>query len=186
MAETLNSLIDLTLGNVPDINLSENQELYEAFLKIHQAIEIIVDYYDEVGGLYVTIGDPQTITGEKTFNAATIFSDLATFNAAIAANGNITIADAINIILDTTTGTKIGTATSQKLGFWNAAPVVQPAAALQAALTNSTGGTQDGTLAAVAGSGADAAINDNFTDIHALLNEIRTALVAVGIIKGSA
>jgi hypothetical protein len=30
-----------------------------------------------------------------------------------------------NIILDTTTGTKIGTATSQKLGFYNATPVVQ-------------------------------------------------------------
>jgi hypothetical protein len=30
-----------------------------------------------------------------------------------------------NIVLDTTTGTKIGTATDQKLGFWNATPVVQ-------------------------------------------------------------
>jgi hypothetical protein len=30
-----------------------------------------------------------------------------------------------NIITDTTTGTKIGTGTTQKLGFWNATPVVQ-------------------------------------------------------------
>ena len=30
-----------------------------------------------------------------------------------------------NIVTDTTTGTKIGTATGQKLGFWNATPVVQ-------------------------------------------------------------
>ncbi|MHC4945761.1 MAG: hypothetical protein ACYTG7_22345 [Planctomycetota bacterium] len=32
---------------------------------------------------------------------------------------------AVNIITDTTTGTKIGTATNQKIGFFNATPVVQ-------------------------------------------------------------
>ena len=31
-----------------------------------------------------------------------------------------------NIITDTSTGTKIGTATSQKLGFFNASPIIQP------------------------------------------------------------
>lgn len=31
-----------------------------------------------------------------------------------------------NIILDTATGTKIGTGTTQKLGFWNATPIVKP------------------------------------------------------------
>ena len=36
-----------------------------------------------------------------------------------------TIADGTNIALGGTTGTKIGTATSQKLGFFNSAPVVQ-------------------------------------------------------------
>lgn len=35
------------------------------------------------------------------------------------------IADATNIDLGSTTGTKIGTATTQKLGFFNAAPVTQ-------------------------------------------------------------
>lgn len=39
----------------------------------------------------------------------------------------VTLADAGNIVLGTTTGTKIGTATTQKLGFWNATPVAQPA-----------------------------------------------------------
>jgi len=37
---------------------------------------------------------------------------------AIAANGR-------DFVLDTTTGSKIGTSTSQKLGFWNATPVTQ-------------------------------------------------------------
>ena len=42
--------------------------------------------------------------------------------------GNFNVFDAKNIILGTTTGTKIGTSTSQKIGFWNATPVVQPTA----------------------------------------------------------
>ena len=35
--------------------------------------------------------------------------------------------NATNLSTDTTTGTKIGTATTQKLGFFNATPIVQPA-----------------------------------------------------------
>jgi hypothetical protein len=42
------------------------------------------------------------------------------------------LADAGNISVGTTTGTKIGTATTQKLGFYNATPVVQPAAVADA------------------------------------------------------
>lgn len=41
--------------------------------------------------------------------------------------GNLILADARNIEVDTTTGTKIGTATNQKIGFFNATPIVQPA-----------------------------------------------------------
>lgn len=40
-------------------------------------------------------------------------------------SGHGNIADAKNLILGSTTGTKIGTATTQKLGFWNATPVVK-------------------------------------------------------------
>ncbi len=38
----------------------------------------------------------------------------------------ITMGDAKNIIFNATTGTKIGTATTQKFAFWNSTPVVQP------------------------------------------------------------
>ena len=41
--------------------------------------------------------------------------------------------DGANIAVNTTTGTKIGTATAQKLGFWAADPVIQQASADQAA-----------------------------------------------------
>ena len=51
--------------------------------------------------------------------------------------GDLTMADAKNVVINTTTGTKIGTGTNQKLGFWNAAPVIRPTA-LTTALTQIT------------------------------------------------
>lgn len=38
-----------------------------------------------------------------------------------------------NVQTDTTTGTRIGTAADQKIGFWNAVPIVQPTTAVSAA-----------------------------------------------------
>jgi hypothetical protein len=104
----------------------------------------------------------------------------------ITSDGVLQIADAGNVSVGTTTGTKIGTSTSQRLGFYNATPIVQPSGANQAALTNSTGGTADGTLSAVSGTGDDADINNNFTELHRLVSEIRTALVNLGLMKGAA
>jgi len=57
---------------------------------------------------------------------------------ALASGRNFTMA-AANFITDTTTGTKIGTATGQKFSFWNATPVIQPTAVVDAA----GGGTID-------------------------------------------
>lgn len=54
----------------------------------------------------------------------------------------ITMADATNIVVNATTGSKIGTATTQKLGFFNATPVVQPVAN-----TDTTTGAAGGTTA---------------------------------------
>jgi hypothetical protein len=53
----------------------------------------------------------------------------------------VTIADAGNIVLNTTTGTKIGTATSQKLGFFNATPVIQQAGTGETVGFTAGGGT---------------------------------------------
>ena len=44
-----------------------------------------------------------------------------------------------NIVTDTSTGFKIGTATTQKIGFWNATPIVQPTTAVAAATVAATG-----------------------------------------------
>lgn len=126
---------------------------------------------------YVDLRSAQTVAGLKTLTGGLTIT-----------TAGLTITD-VNIVLNTATGTKIGTAVGQKLGFWNATPIAQPAGANQAALTNSTGGTGDGTLSAVgdtmAGNQA-AVINNNFTELFTLLNEIRTVLVNTGIMKGAA
>ena len=60
----------------------------------------------------------------------------------------LTFADSVNLAFNTTTGTKIGTATTQKIGFYNATPVVQPAAVANLTVTATTGSlpTADGSV----------------------------------------
>lgn len=62
-------------------------------------------------------------------------------NGTTRTQGDFTISDTKNVILGTSTGTKIGTATSQKLSFWNATPIVQPTTAVAAATRVGGGGT---------------------------------------------
>lgn len=54
-------------------------------------------------------------------------STTVTTRLTIDENG-LTLADAHNLVTGTTTGMKIGTSTTQKLGFWNATPVVRGSA----------------------------------------------------------
>jgi hypothetical protein len=63
-------------------------------------------------------------SGELGLQVAT--NDIIRLTATqIQAIQDIVISDAQNIIVNTTTGTKIATATSQKIGFFNATPVTQ-------------------------------------------------------------
>jgi len=101
-------------------------------------------------------------------------------------SSGLTFADAMNVVVNATTGTKVGTATSQKLGFWNATPIIQPAAAGQASITDSTGGIAASSLVDVGVVFSQAAINANFATVAVLLLAIRTALVNSGLMKGAA
>jgi hypothetical protein len=54
----------------------------------------------------------------------------------------LTVGDANDIAVGTTTGTKIGTAASQKLAFWDQTPVVQPTTSIsEAAFVANSGGS---------------------------------------------
>lgn len=110
---------------------------------------------------------------------------------------HLTMGDAKNIILNTTTGTKIGTAVGQKLGFYNATPVVQPASANQATIGAPTYAAPDaGTVDGTYGAEEQAVIESLRTQLIALaadvathrtlLNQVRADLVTLGILKGAA
>ena len=91
---------------------------------------------------YVTTNGRLTDDADFTFATDTL---TVTKIAATTLTGNQTYADAINLIFNGTTGTKIGTATTQKIGFWNAAPIVQPTTADAAAtfVANTSGIVDD-------------------------------------------
>jgi hypothetical protein len=78
-------------------------------------------------------------TNDVTFSALTLSSDL-------------TLGSGDNIVLSTTTGTKIGTATNQLLGFYNQTPIARP---------SSTGVTTSGF--ATGGPGNTVHANSTFT-----------------------
>lgn len=92
-------------------------------------------------------------------------------------SASVSLGDAVNFGFATGTGTKIGTATGQKIGFWNATPIVRPASANQAAVA-ATGSTNVTPFGYTTAAQADAIVT--------LVNALRTALVNMGLIKGSA
>jgi hypothetical protein len=75
-----------------------------------------------------------------TFSGTLAVTGATTLTGLLTANGGITLGDAQNIAFNTTTGTKIGAATTQKLSFWNATPIVQPTTAVASATVASPGG----------------------------------------------
>lgn len=124
-------------------------------------------------------------------NLSTILSLLT--NKLDLAGGTLT--DGANIAVGTVTGTKLATAVTQKLGFFNSAPVVQPLGADQAAVTlGNTDNEIGGLVISAAYTQAEVVslrdkteeLADDVRNLSTLLHSIRTALVNTGIIKGSA
>jgi hypothetical protein len=72
-------------------------------------------------------------------NAVTGTDDLNLTADILNLDSHLTFANAKNIAFNTTTGTKIGTATTQKLSFYNATPVDQPVTVSDAATQDLTG-----------------------------------------------
>jgi len=105
---------------------------------------------------YISFGN-----GWVTSNVPTAY-----FRNPILVNG-ISFLDSSNIILNTTTGTKIGTATAQKLSFWNKTPIIQPT-------TGITGATRIG--------GGGATITDTDTFGGYTLAQIAQALINTGLL----
>jgi len=80
-----------------------------------------------------------TVTNGTTITCPGVTATLAGLGVANSWSAAQTLAD-VDLVLGTTTGTKIGTATAQKLSFWGVAPVVQQV------LATGTGKTADNIL----------------------------------------
>ena|SRR3990167_3340416 len=103
--------------------------------------------------------------------ASLIRSDRFTFEKLIQ------LMDGRNIQLGITTGSKFGTGTTQRIGFYNTTPIAQRSGADQAAIAT-TGATNSSPWGYTSAAQANA--------IVALANELRAWAVAQGFIKGSA
>jgi hypothetical protein len=144
-----------------------------------------------IGQLTALAATPDA-SDEFVINDGGVTKKITATNVAAAAwelSGNKSLADSANIVLGTTTGSKIGTATTQKLAFYNATPIVQPAAAGQAAaaaqtqdaLTDSTGGSATTTLAAITAPAANAtaSLTDDMTAVKNALASLAAQLAKI-------
>lgn len=75
--------------------------------------------------------DNQSTTEWLSFHHDGTDGVIAVGTGNIKLSNSLVFADAKDIILNTTTGTKIGTATDQKLAFYNSTPIIQPSAYTQ-------------------------------------------------------
>lgn len=125
--------------------------------------------------LYVNTGTSAACTFKKVTNE----TELALAIGAYLPLAGGTLDDGANITVGSTTGTKIGTATTQKIGFYNAAPVAQPASANQAAANQSSDFSGSDTVNKQTVLTAVVAVEN-------LANQLRSDLIALGLIKGSA
>lgn len=80
----------------------------------------------------------------------------------------------------------IGESASNEIAFYGGTPVARRAAAAQVALTDNSGGTASDTLAAISASPTQAEVRNSIASLAAKINELRAALVALNLIKGSA
>lgn len=115
--------------------------------------------FEHNGSSFIRFRAISTATNIVQFgaNGTTFLYGPVTMNAgATVQGGNLSMQENRHVVLGTTTGTKIGTAPNQKLGFFNVAPVAQP-------------------------SGTPPAATD-VASATALVNDLRSKLLSLGLI----
>ena len=114
-----------------------------------------------------TIGQNGTNSYLNTGTGGTIYIGIGTAETITVTSTTLSVIDGKNIALGTSTGTKIGATTSQKLAFWNKTPIVQPTTAITGATFVANTGT---------------AVNDASTFGGYTLAKVVAALVNTGIL----
>ena len=138
---TLNDGVDIAVGstNGTKIGTATTQKLgfFNVTPVVQQTVTAdLLDSLQNIGLIASGAGDTPLNLSSGAFSAGAISGTTGTFSSTIDVDGIATLAfltlegdstfsDGVDIVLGTSTGTKIGTATNQKLGFFNAPPVVQ-------------------------------------------------------------
>lgn len=181
-ADKLNNLVDsATIANIVNADIGSGAAIALSKLATGALPAVItVASANLVDGTIVNddVSATAAIVGSKVtpnFGAQNVVTTGTLGAGATTLGGSLTLGDN-NIVAGTTTGVKVGTAITQKLGFYNATPIVQPAAAAQAAVV--TTGATDSTPFGYTEAQANA--------IVALVNEMRSTLVNLGLMKGAA
>jgi len=131
-------------------------------------------------GLYKVSGTQTGFSSNGTlvggFNNSGLFTDVVaeqtsaagvTIDGVIIKDGGVTIVDGSNIIFGSSFGALIGTANTQKFGFWNTLPKVQPTTAVTSAVN-------------VGGAGTTVKVDDTF-DGYTLAQVVK-ALRSIGLL----
>lgn len=127
------------------------------------------------------------VAGPTVDFGAAVFSSITT--------GTVTINDGANIVVDTTTGTEIGTAAAQKIAFHGATPVDQAAAltAQETTVTHTAPSTADYAIQALTQSTPFGFVTADeghtvlqvIANLQARMAEVETALVDKGLVAAS-
>lgn len=134
-------LVDLSRSNGKNYGVFGNVNAATSGTSINVGtIGVAINGSVMVGGFFGLLSSVPTLTSSALIcdngsQTSDIFvaRDNGTAKWSIVDGGNTTWADAVNMVFNATTGTKIGTATTQKIGVWNATPIVQPTNAVAAA-----------------------------------------------------
>ena len=177
---------NLVDGTIVDADVNASAEIAVSKLADGSARQLL---QTDAAGTGVEWTSNVDVPGTLDVTGAAVLDSTLTVAGAATFNGSVTMGDADDIILATGTGTKIGTAVGQKLAFYNATPVVQPAAAAQAAaaaqtqdtVTDSTGGSVSTTLAAITAPAANAttSLTDDMTAVKNALASIAAQLAKI-------
>lgn len=168
VGEATNLVLGTTTGT--KIGTADNQKLgFFGATPVDQPLETadLLDSLQELGLIKTDTGDtPLNLSG----GALTC--------------GTITLGDAKDIVVATGTGSKIGTANTQKLGFWNATPAVQPAAIADLTVTASSGTlpTPDGSVTVNATTPTVQSLLEYCVELEAKLEDLLGKLRIIGII----
>lgn len=150
-------------------------------LEVDQDI-IVRPYVDQTDGETIKTLNSNGETLTVLFNGTTWVQIANTETTATTATSGTSLALSSNLTVDG--NVKLGDATTDTIGFYDATAVVQPASASQAAVDVS-GLPADGAASVADATHLEAAI-DSIKELATLVNELRSNLVSLGLIKGEA